>query len=864
MAREYAAVILVIGLGILLSLTAFFVSQQQLQAHRQLEFEWVARERIRAVYHEIGGVLQAVEAIRDHYRVADRLEQEDFRLIARSLNERYLGVQSLAWVPRVPHDRLQGYHQAGPSDGGMAGPILEWAPGGGTQPAAEREIHFPVEHLEPAAADTFPTGFDMAAAPVFRAVLDRARDRGDLAVSGRVPLGRGGGGHYGFVACVPVFRRGEPVDTVDQRRRQLSGFAVGVFRLDDLARASISRLKPRGVDVAVLDESADPGDRLLEFYASRLGPGRTLGTEQELASLLRAAPLHLTENFDVADRRWSITAVGSPLFISAEAFAQGPAVVLLAGLLFTGLVGYYLVRMRSSMVIRRGMEAALRDREALYREMTETMDEVLWAIDPTHNRFLYLSPACTAVLAGSCDRFRDDVAALTTQVHAADRQRLAAVARRLLEERSDAEVEFRLLCENGEWRWIRTRAFPVADARGEVYRVVGLSEDITSRKLADEALRKSERKLRTLFNQSPDIIMMVGSDGAVLLINRPIAGLLADPTQGGPSELLVPPEFRERYRLTLDKALRAGRIGHFRYTLADGTWWEVRMVPVKQSKRVKGAMVIAADVTEQQVLRDQATRSARLASIGALSAGVAHEVNNPNNAILFNASLFRRAWQDALPILDAYYREHGDYALGGLPFTEFRDTSVRLLQDMVGNSERIRRIVDNLKHLARREGEQVDQQVDVNEVLRETAMILHHPIQQHTNDFTMELAADLPWVTGNSQLLEQLFINLVLNALQSLPDKGRTVRVSSTVDRARRWLSVKVIDQGVGIAEHDRVRLTEPFFTTRGEVGGTGLGLSIAKSIVERHHGSLLFDSQPGLGTTVTVRLPVVGRTREP
>ena len=104
-------------------------------------------------------------------------------------------------------------------------------------------------------------------------------------------------------------------------------------------------------------------------------------------------------------------------------------------------------------------------------------------------------------------------------------------------------------------------------------------------------------------------------------------------------------------------------------------------------------MVIAGDVTEKRNLEAQALRNARLASIGVLAAGVAHEINNPNNAIQFNASLVSRAWQDITPILQEYFEENGDFALGGLSFSEARDSFPRLLSEITSNSDRIRRIV---------------------------------------------------------------------------------------------------------------------------------------------------------------------------
>jgi signal transduction histidine kinase len=272
---------------------------------------------------------------------------------------------------------------------------------------------------------------------------------------------------------------------------------------------------------------------------------------------------------------------------------------------------------------------------------------------------------------------------------------------------------------------------------------------------------------------------------------------------------------------------------------------------------VTAAMVVATDVTEKRNLEQQALRNARLASIGVLAAGVAHEINNPNNSIAFNASLVSRAWQDVTPILRDYADEHGDFSLGGISFSEANETFPELLSEISRNSTRIKRIVENLKHMARQDTGRLTERVDIQQVLEATMMVLHNQIQKHTDACILEVPDNLPSVKGSSQQLEQVFINILLNALQSLPDRRRGVCVRAGLSEARDQLEITVVDQGEGIPERDLGRLTEPFFTTRSDTGGTGLGLSITRSIIEKHGGSLRFESELDKGTTVTIKLPV-------
>jgi signal transduction histidine kinase len=162
--------------------------------------------------------------------------------------------------------------------------------------------------------------------------------------------------------------------------------------------------------------------------------------------------------------------------------------------------------------------------------------------------------------------------------------------------------------------------------------------------------------------------------------------------------------------------------------------------------------------------------------------------------------------------------------------------------------------------MSRQDAGELDQSVDIQQVLEATLMILHNQIQKFTDVCTLEVPDALPRVRGNSQQLEQVFINILMNALEALPERTKGVYICASYDANTGLLSVDIRDEGRGIKERDMGRLTEPFFTTRKDADGTGLGLSISRSIVEKHKGSMSFKSKLGSGTTVTIRLPTVNK----
>ena len=151
----------------------------------------------------------------------------------------------------------------------------------------------------------------------------------------------------------------------------------------------------------------------------------------------------------------------------------------------------------------------------------------------------------------------------------------------------------------------------------------------------------------------------------------------------------------------------------------------------------------------------------------------------------------------------------------------------------------------------------MDELADIGKILQAVVTLLDARIRKHTDAFSLELPAALPAVRGNVQQLEQVFINVIVNALEALPERSRSVRVSAGSDQAGNRVIVQVEDQGRGIDEDVMVRIGDPFFTTKAESGGTGLGLSISSSIVERHGGVLRFEPNSDLGTTVSIDLPV-------
>lgn len=285
--------------------------------------------------------------------------------------------------------------------------------------------------------------------------------------------------------------------------------------------------------------------------------------------------------------------------------------------------------------------------------------------------------------------------------------------------------------------------------------------------------------------------------------------------------------------------------------------------PIDQTEliiRVKNLLKIKAYedfmLRHNQMLEEELIHSNKMSALGMLVSSVAHEVNNPNNFIMFNSSLLSGVWKDIAAILDRYAAEDPTFRIAGLPYTEMREAIPKLLAGITDGSRRIKDMASRLRELSCEDRSGLDGVIDVNAAVRSAVMIMENEIMKYSENFALELAESLPPVPGSNQQIEQVVINIIQNALQALCDRQGMVTVKTFSDNAKHQSVIEVRDSGQGISTQNLKRIKEPFFTTKLDLGGTGLGLYISNSIIQDHHGALDIQSEEGRGTTVRVHLP--------
>jgi len=270
------------------------------------------------------------------------------------------------------------------------------------------------------------------------------------------------------------------------------------------------------------------------------------------------------------------------------------------------------------------------------------------------------------------------------------------------------------------------------------------------------------------------------------------------------------------------------------------------------------AVIIERKRQEEEARKHQERlfHAAKMVSLGTLVSGVAHEINNPCTFIMSNAPILEKVWKSIVPILDEYCSKQGDFPIGNLSYKEMRDTIPALFLGILEGAQRIKRIVLELTDFARQKPPELTEWVDINVVVGSALTLLANLIKNKTDRFSVDYGKDIPPFRGSSQRIEQVVINLVVNACQSLRGAKESIAVSTSYDRAAGLILLEVRDEGIGICEEDLPHICDPFFTTKRDLNGTGLGLSISSRIIDDHGGTITFHSSRGKGATVIVTLP--------
>lgn len=388
--------------------------------------------------------------------------------------------------------------------------------------------------------------------------------------------------------------------------------------------------------------------------------------------------------------------------------------------------------------------------------------------------------------------------------------------------------------------------------------------DLTEVETFKTALDKTENSFATVFKKKvvpsviasyPDGVIYDVNDGFEKLYgtDESVVGKNIESIIGIKTKKIIIDTLKDSDYFAIQHAVQQKNDGNEFFTdimgnkifLRDGVYFLVDIIDVSEKIRLE---------KREEELKIKMLHTNKMAALGTLVSGVAHELNNPNNFIMFNTTLLMDYFNDIIALLDSLQEKGMDLKIGNLDYSEAKTDITQLLAGTVNGSERIRDIVLDLKGFAR-QGTPVEMEVIAPAIMVESAVrMLHHNIAKTTDYFKTEIADNLPKVKVNRQKLEQVLINIMMNSLEAMTAKNQTLTVRCFAESGN--VVIEVEDTGMGISEGDLQRITEPFFTTKQNSGGTGLGLSIAYSIIKDHNGVLDIISELGKGTVVRITLP--------
>jgi PAS domain S-box-containing protein len=492
---------------------------------------------------------------------------------------------------------------------------------------------------------------------------------------------------------------------------------------------------------------------------------------------------------------------------------------------------------------RKLAEERLRESEARFRIVADSAPVLIWMAG-VDQRCVFFNKPWLEFTGRTAEQEMGD--GWVDGVHPDDAQACLKAYVEAFDARRPFELQYRLRRHDGEYRWVVDNGVPRYDTLGRFAGYIGSCSDITERLRAEE-------RVRQVFEAAPNAMIMVGRDGRMVMVNGQVERVFGYRRQellGLPIEILIPERFRQQHpelRAGFARAPEARAMGPGRTLVGrrkDGTELpvEVGLNPIETSE---GSFVVASviDITERrrtetetQALRQELAHISRVVTMGELSAAIIHELSQPLSAILYNAKA-------GLRVIES----------GDQPPTEVAE----IFGDMAADARRAAQVIQNLRSLFQK-GAAENRPLLLDALIHDLAAVIVNDAVLRNVQVTLDLSPGLPPVSGDRVQLQQVVLNLVLNAFDALADvadRPRTVVLRSR-GVGRSELQLDVTDNGPGIAADALASIFEPFVTTRR--GGMGMGLSVSRTIVHAHGGRIWAENNADRGATFHVVLPVL------
>jgi PAS domain S-box-containing protein len=852
----------VLAMSCTLSAGAAYWVERQVEHDARLKFENDVGDARESIERRLQAYADVLHGARGLFNASESVSREAFRRYVSSLDvdRRYPGIQVVAFNRRVPAEEKRDYEIAVRGDTSVD---PNGYPNFAIKPPGDRPEYFPVEYLEPMAGNEEAFGLDAGGEAVRLASVERARDSGRLAASGRINLVRSDTKHAGFVLRLPLYRNGMPQETIAQRRQALIGLLSSSYRMNQVMQGVLSESLLRQMRIRIYDagyadspaQSRSPAADNLLFDSSELlrtesAPKTSSPTSDGHTRLTRALSL------DVGERRWNLYFSAGPEIVGVSNRLL-PAATLLGGITIALLL-FGLTRSLATTGSRaveladritedlRKSEARLAEAQRMTQQLIEALPNPIFYKD-TDGRYLGVNKAWEKFFGLSRETF------IGKTVHDLYPHNPEVAEQRdamdqLLWNRPGTQVFETSITSPGAGR--RDAIYYKATftrADGSVAGLIGTIVDITER-------NEATKRYRATFDNAPLGIMHVDLERRISHVNPKLCEILGYTVEemiGKPVEMLTHPDLRGtgrhlRYTGPMLEGKIQSDVSERPYMRKDGsTVWVNRTISlVKDSTGAPRYFVrIVEDISERKELEHRvAVRTEQLEAknkeLESFSYSVSHDLRSPLRAI----SGYTRLLEE----------DHGAH---------LDEEAKHWLNVVRSEAGRMAELIDDLLAFSRLGREHFKSAtIDMMALAQEVTQQLR-PAAVPATRIEMD---SLPRASGDRAMLRQVWVNLIGNAIKYSAKCGQPcVRISGK--KLQDETVYRIEDNGVGFDMRYYHKLFGVFqrLHSMEEFAGTGIGLAIVQRIVTRHRGRVWAESEPGRGAIFYFSLPCGGNDNE-
>lgn len=852
------------------------------------DFESLAESQARAVVSSVAVYNECLFTLRSKFATSKWIDHDEFRVVAADLRKRHSGIHLLQWLPRVKHEQRATFETVGRRDVHPNWIINQGYPLNrlNKDPVEARSEYLPIFYIEPPEGNEVAYGFDHFRGP-HQAIIQRAIESGTAQATRRIILRQPGVEEWGWVVFLPVFEGGITPETPEQRWAKLAGIVEGAFRFSDLIKNS--SIDPHySLELFFSDRTADSSEPFLFSAANGNVNPRATPVAKNAGSQMA-----FDYDIDSSSRHWVMVARPKAEWLAAKTTGFPYAVLFFGAWLsavlatsihntrrrsetITHLVDTRTEQLRQTQEQLREDNARRRQVEERYRTFVEQSTEAIWRFEmkeplsialPEKEQIEWLikhaqMAECNEVCARMygyeaasemVGKRLEEIMPMDDPINVEHLSNYVRSRFRLVDSESH-EVN-----RQGQKRVFINNIIGIVE-NGCLVRAWGTQRDMTDIRQLEEARKMNEQRLRVALEAADLGLWEWDRRSGKVTWNDELHAIFKLPTEartGSQEEYLslIHPDDKERVARTVADAMHQGSEFEYEYRIVrpDGVErWIYTKGDVRKDERgrVIGMLGAAIDITARKEADDERLKiehrlqeAQKLESLGILAGGIAHDFNNLLTGMLGNAALARMDMPSTSPVQENLSQiEHA------------AQRAADLCKQMLAYSGKGRFVVQSLS---------------LSQLVEDAMSLLQISVSKNVV-LKLRLEPGLPPVSADATQLNQILMNLVINASDAIGERSGVIEISTSMLKADRvylsgthlspnlpegdYVCLEVSDNGCGMNHETRQKIFDPFFTTK--FTGRGLGLAAVLGIVRGHNGALKVYSELGKGSTFKLLLP--------